>query len=777
MSVSAERLLELFEAHEVFSEHQDQETTLKLVELLSANDIKEIEGGRRCSSLLASINTCLHSKSSRGITNGLIVLQWLCKECSDQLFSEQAINWVRISWTILQRNQVGGALRLLCSIFRILFRRAPAFPVVSRHCTTIVSALIEVLVKYADNGGGASEDCLETIQVLFKIFPGSCGASCPLIEKFILSNLKPRDSTVSMKTLARAYALMPRIGGGGKEGMHHKANYVTLFQRLSYTLQDVLNDIFSIALSNGNGRKACPSSMSSNSANPQAVPSLTLSKPPTNLDLLQKALHLQCQYEGLALCLIELIAVPFPHPKSIRPALLLSVLKKAFDQSLPQLTTLSSHSHEAKILLLLTPSLLVASINILIALIEQCGTAMLPFSQMYLEVISGIFSDLRHFESQSSVIDLKVANYLLLSKVCKSWGAAAAMKLSSNGKDLVAYILSDILPKDDTKLITKPVKKDKKQRRKQSNAETTNSLKWSTAKLWNDRLAESALKCLTEVMQSIGPLLEESVYRQIQCALLAIVMEHESKLTTEANCQLYQALAVMLAQGHYKASPSLHLLSHIFQRGVLSQASRPQLKNVCRHGLQLCTQQMHPSRSSMHLDLPMDVKTIEEIRKESVKVHVFYMDSQDHEPLVNRSAEDEEQPVEEEEMVADNSQKDDDDDAREAVFEEQDKVNIEKDKLAQINSSSISVLKRRRQPSDKDDEDIPSVEESKRLNKDAYNLDEEPIFIPEGLATQRRQKDLKENKIPRCVTSLDTDSASYLDTKTMIEDFVPVLKS
>ena len=82
MSVS-ERLLELFEAHEVLSEHQDQETVLKLVELLSANnDIKVMD----CSSLLASINTRLHSKSPRGVTNGLIVLQWLCKECNDQLF-------------------------------------------------------------------------------------------------------------------------------------------------------------------------------------------------------------------------------------------------------------------------------------------------------------------------------------------------------------------------------------------------------------------------------------------------------------------------------------------------------------------------------------------------------------------------------------------------------------------------------------------------------------------------------------------------------------------
>ena len=36
-------------------------------------------------------------------------------------------------------------------------------------------------------------------------------------------------------------------------------------------------------------------------------------------------------------------------------------------------------------------------------------------------------------------------------------------------------------------------------------------------------------------------------------------------------------------------------------------------------------------------------------------------------------------------------------------------------------------------------------------------------------------EDHKENKIPRL--SSDADFASYLDTKTMIEDFVPVLKS
>ena len=74
----------------------------------------------------------------------------------------------------------------------------------------------------------------------------------------------------------------------------------------------------------------------------------------------------------------------------------------------------------------------------------------------------------------------------------------------------------------------------------------------------------------------------------------------------------------------------------------------------------------------------MDVKTIEEIKKESMKVHVFYMDSQGigNETFENRSAED---GVED---VGDNSQEDE----GEKVFE-QDEVTIERDKLTQINSS------------------------------------------------------------------------------------------
>ena len=651
-----------------------------------------------------------------------------------------------MSWTIVQKN-TNANLRLLCSILRVLFRRAPAFPEVARHCTTFVASLIEVLLKAE---GGCSEDCLNTIQVVLKTFPGSCGVACPLIEKFILSNLKP-NSTVSFKTLARIYSLMPRIGGGGKEGIHHKANYVTLFQRLSYALQDVLDEILNMSLS---GKRT----KSSQAVRP--VPSLNLPKSPSDSNLLQKALYLQCQYEGLALCLSELMAVPFPHPKSIRPALVLSVLKKAFDTSLPQLNTSATHSHEAKILLLVSPPILVSSINILRTLIEVCGTAMLPFAPTYMEVISGIFSELRHFGSQTSV-DLKVANYSLLCKVCQAWGTAAVVSNANGLNDLVAYVLSDILPKDP-QLTTKPVKKDKRQSK-------DNSIKWSATKLWNDKLMYSALKCLTEILQSLGPLLEEAVHKQIQCALLAVIMEHETKLGQDAKYQLYKAMGVMLAHGHYKASPSLPLISHIFHKGGLDAVSDPCLQDVCRQGIQLCSQQMHPSRSSMHLDIPMDVKTVEEIKKELMKVHVFYMDNQEDpvsEPFVDSKTVIEEDEEESTEGMMETDQVEE--------KAEENEVALEKEKLSQVSS----ILKRRREQSgdailDKEDADIPSVEESRKLNLEAYNLDEEPIFIPEGLTKLQHQK---ENKIPKLASSEATTDSNYLDTKTMIEDFVPVLK-
>ena len=43
---------------------------------------------------------------------------------------------------------------------------------------------------------------------------------------------------------------MPRLGGGGSQGIQHKANFKDLFQKITYTLEDTIQDIVSLAPNN-----------------------------------------------------------------------------------------------------------------------------------------------------------------------------------------------------------------------------------------------------------------------------------------------------------------------------------------------------------------------------------------------------------------------------------------------------------------------------------------------------------------------------------------------
>ena len=68
-------------------------------------------------------------------------------------------------------------------------------------------------------------DSVNTICVLFKTYPGTCIKSVTRVEKLLLSNLKP-GSKLDSRVLAKCYCLIPRLGGGGKEGMDHKSNFL-----------------------------------------------------------------------------------------------------------------------------------------------------------------------------------------------------------------------------------------------------------------------------------------------------------------------------------------------------------------------------------------------------------------------------------------------------------------------------------------------------------------------------------------------------------------------
>ena len=103
------------------------------------------------------------------------------------------------------------------------------------------------------------------------------------------------------------------------------------------------------------------------------------------------------------------------------------------------------------------------------------------------------------------------------------------------------------------------------------------------------------------------------------CGIL-VGMEQEcskNRLETRSRQILYETLIALLNEGHIKCQPSLQLISHLFKTRL--QNEPPQLRSICYMGQALCQQQIHPSRASMHLDIPLAMKAINEIKEDLMK--------------------------------------------------------------------------------------------------------------------------------------------------------------
>ena len=114
-------------------------------------------------------------------------------------------------------------------------------------------------------------------------------------------------------------------------------------------------------------------------------------------------------------------------------------------------TSLSDYSksegNESKILFFIMPNVYCSVIKLIGAFLKTCGTSMILFAPMINEFIHGQLGDFRNFVSEP-MSELKRALYNLLIQMCEVFGSTSYLEQSQNQKDLVSYVLSDLLPKN-----------------------------------------------------------------------------------------------------------------------------------------------------------------------------------------------------------------------------------------------------------------------------------------------------------------------------------------
>ena len=387
---------------------------------------------------------------------------------------------------------------------------------------------------------------------------------------------------------------------------------------------------------------------------------------------------------------------------------------------------------------------------------------MILFVPMITDFILSQLSDFRHFIEPMT--EHKIAVYELLIELCEVFGATS--ELEQCNKDLIGYVLGDLLPTDKGVVIKSVISKKKKQ------SSFIGLSDKDKCKL-NHIIFPKACQALSAIIKAIGTLMTETHHKQIQCVLIGIGLERETttgEFPNESKIALYETLILLLEVDHMKCPTSLQLLSHLFN--VALQKEVGEIKRMCSHGMALCMKQIHSSRSSMHLDLPLEIKSMEEILKEMSKVHVYYLESSS---IYTSTIQVSNEQISKEQELPTTSN----DDGDHTIVHLDESESIAKKRMQEANAildeSKISMKKARIEHSNKENEievmEIPSKEEAESIVKEVYSMDNEPIVIPDNVKNLVFKVTTDKLK-----SSLTEESDQELSKEMMLNDFVPELK-
>jgi len=238
--------------------------------------------------------------SSASANLSVKAVRLLAEESAEVVFGQHAKAWF---------DSAACAIRAGCRAHTVLpeaslalsavLRRASSFPDVSRHVSSAVAGLLGHLLPTVAAGCiGSSASAV----ALLSSFPGSCGGLAAQVERTLISAMQPQTD-MSLDNIAALYALLARLGGGGKDSAVHK-------QRWSQKADEfvlVLRDLFNAILLFNDGQR---------SFDPEAT--IALPRPASSDGIYRKISFLVWQCECVCVCLRDMLTTTdFNHPKEM----------------------------------------------------------------------------------------------------------------------------------------------------------------------------------------------------------------------------------------------------------------------------------------------------------------------------------------------------------------------------------------------------------------------------------------------------------------------------
>ncbi|CAC5411976.1 PELP1 [Mytilus coruscus] len=585
-----------------------------LLQLTDENKFFSLQKTYGLQETISYIHGCLNTSKLR--TEGLILLEKLIEQCVTEIFTQNAVTWIRFIVQCLESHDPVVVKRLSCHVGCKIIPLTVNFTALSKDIisvlpqllATLISASSELLATLISASSEWLTASLKLLGVCIQSYPGPCGTFKTKLEAMVMELFK--EQSVPKEAIA-LYVLLARCGGGGNKGIRFTEAWSYKFQQIITSLTEIVNLLY-----NGLNIPELASTFS--------VPVLPMRELP---EMYTNRFNILSSYHHTySLCLQELLSQPFPAPVKIPVSDVIKLVTKVLSVNIRDLTV--RPSTERLLLSGYISTLHSDAVLSLHSLISRCKTLLLPYSK---SIITVMVKELMLFRTKvvygqnrahSSLRQIVYRTLVLWLKTTKSF------TITTEEEDwLVQEILHDVRPHtDNMKTVSIKSKKSEsfepppsKKKKKGGYSEISHGI--STQKKVdleaNSELCMVALEVLYWFLTTVGCQLKQKIVEELQDFLISVAITFRCKGNygipyADDRCR-HSLLRVMQAfntMPHPTASSLLHYSLSVLR--CTSQDSSLLVSSYSIESLQACEALIHARAPSYNVLKKVSREVIED---------------------------------------------------------------------------------------------------------------------------------------------------------------------
>ena len=563
---------------------------------LSVADEAEILQNDSTAEVIAHINTCLNSGHRR--KEGASLLCSVLRQSNTELFQEHAETWGKLLLQAIQSYDDFDVQQITCQAMAHLLRVSTSFPELSRSFSVnIIPHLLSQLLTFPDKWRNLTFNML---LACIKTYPGPCGNVRLKVEQLILRWFVESDLACKL------YSYLPQCGGAGSASIKFTVAWSTSFNKLLTSLSDNLEQLYGF-VETGVEKPGV-------TATPLVFPELPEMEP---------ARTLQLQKQVIALCsmITHMLRPSFPAPVQLDINSIVQIICRIMAISPDFLLTRPTQDRIR--LAGIIPSIHIAALKVLDALMKFAGSAMIPVAstvnQIYTQNLVWIQRMLPGAKYGTSSTYAGIHRALWESIITWTETLGANSGIEDIADDLIKAVVHVAMPVQDTvsseqnnnKLSevsdmfhgqrNKGKGKGKSRNRAiQDAGQLSSQRKLNYTADW--KLVTALWNATSLLIREVGAFIPASCYQAVHNVLFVVLSPVQKSIPyVHPKClsAAYSALLACVMCPHPKWPAPVQIATELFSR----HKEDPIVRQVCMEGLRVCENIIHSRAPSYQVPL------------------------------------------------------------------------------------------------------------------------------------------------------------------------------